>query len=115
MQHNIKIVPNEEEKTIRNSTIGINHNQNHNQNYNQSQSQIQKPTAIENEIKLIDKFKERQKIELQALIQHKLSLHFNKKENEEKSKILSQRYSLERGLGGGIFNRTNSSKKRKKF
>jgi biotin-(acetyl-CoA carboxylase) ligase len=67
---------------MRNSTIGVNLNQ--------------KPTAIEKELKEIDKIKERQKIELQALLQHNLANYFKQKENEEKSKILSQRYSVDR-------------------
>jgi biotin-(acetyl-CoA carboxylase) ligase len=67
---------------MRNSTIGVNLNQ--------------KPTAIEKELKEIDKIKERQKVELQALLQHNLANYLKQKENEEKSKILSQRYSVDR-------------------
>jgi hypothetical protein len=47
-----------------------------------------KPTAIENEIQMLIRAKERQKIELQALIQHNLTKHLKKKENEEKSSFL---------------------------
>ena len=54
---------------------------------------------------MIEKFKEKQKVELQALIHHNLTSHIKKKENEEKSKLIIQK-SLEKG----IFNKTNSSK-----
>lgn len=55
------------------------------------------PIAIENEFKQIEKFKEKQKVELQALIHHNLTAHIKKKENEEKSKHILQR-SLEKAL-----------------
>jgi hypothetical protein len=63
------------------------------------------PKAIENELKIIEKFKEKQKIELQALIHANLSDHINIKKNEEKSKIIIQK-SLEKGL---FNNTTNQS------
>lgn len=76
-----------------NSTIG----------FNQNQNPVRRQSAIEKEFKQIDKFKERQKIELQALIQHNLMKHIKKKENEEKARLISQRTSIEKGL----FNKTN--------
>lgn len=64
-------------------------------------------SAIENELKQIDKFKERQKVELQALIQHNLDKFVRNKENEERVKNLFQkRLSVDKVL----FNRTNTSK-----
>jgi len=47
------------------------------------------PTAIENEIKNLEKAKERQKIEIQALIKHNLNLQHKQKEIEEKASAVN--------------------------
>ena len=71
-----------------------------------SSLQVEKPTAIENELRQIDKFKEKQKVELGALIQHNLANLIKRKENEEKSLKYKQGPHNERSS----FNRTNTSK-----
>lgn len=52
-----------------------------------------KATAIENELKMLEKARERQKIEIQALIQHNINKQHNKKEIEEKVSPLRYRFS----------------------
>ena len=83
-QNKIKIIPNEEKSGKNTSMIQ------------------QKSTAIENELKFINKIKEKQKVELQTLLQHNLANYLRNKENEEKSKKFR---------ANSLFNNTNTSNK----